>query len=244
MTLSLKNINKFYGKNHALKDFTADFSPGVNALLGPNGAGKTTLMNIITGNIVPERNDNRAIDWDGESIYKLGKNYRSILGFMPQHQGLYESFTAVRFLSYMAALKGLSAARAREQIPELLEAVELSHAAKKRLGGFSGGMKQRVLIAQALLGAPQLVILDEPTAGVDPKQRVVIRKLIQKISENKIVIISTHIVSDIETIASDVLLLKKGVIAAHGTVKELVDTLPENVEKNLENVYMKHFGDE
>jgi ABC-type multidrug transport system ATPase subunit len=244
MTLSLKNINKFYGKYHALKNFTADFSPGVNALLGPNGAGKTTLMNIMTGNIIPEKDDNRAINWNGESIYKLDKNYRSILGFMPQHQGLYESFTAVRFLSYMAALKGLSAARAREQIPELLEAVELSHAAKKRLGGFSGGMKQRVLIAQALLGAPQLVILDEPTAGVDPKQRVIIRKLIQKISENKIVIISTHIVSDIETIADDVLLLKKGVIAARGTVKELVDTLPENVEKNLENVYMEHFGDE
>jgi len=244
MILSLKNINKHYGKNHALKDFTADFSVGVNALLGPNGAGKTTLMNIIAGNIYPAKNTDNLLNWNGENVYKLGKAFRSTLGFMPQHQGVFDSFTALRFLSYIASLKGLTKEQAQEQIPRFLEAVELSDVAKKRLGGFSGGMKQRILMAQALLGEPELIILDEPTAGLDPKQRVTIRRLVKKLAENRIVIVSTHIVSDIETIADDVLLLKKGVIAARGTVDELISTLPDDIEKNLENVYMKHFGDE
>ena len=244
MILSLKNINKNYGKNSALKDFSADFSVGVNALLGPNGAGKTTLMNVISGNILPEKNTNSLITWNNESIYKLGKDYRAVIGFMPQHQGVFDSFTAVRFLSYIAALKGLTAVDAREQIPKLLEAVELGDVAKKKLGGFSGGMKQRILMAQALLGNPKLIILDEPTAGLDPKQRIIIRNLVKKLAENRIVIVSTHIVSDIETIADKVLLLKKGKITANGTVEELISALPSDTQKDLENVYMEHFGDE
>jgi ABC-type multidrug transport system ATPase subunit len=201
-------------------------------------------MNIIAGNIFPTKNAGSTLSWNGENIYNLGKSFRSVLGFMPQHQGVFDGFTAIRFLSYMAALKGLTKAEAREQIPRFLEAVELADVSKKRLGGFSGGMKQRILMAQALLGEPKLIILDEPTAGLDPKQRVIIRKLVKNLAENRIVIVSTHIVSDIETIADDVLLLKNGVIAARGTVEQLVATLPDGIDKNLENVYMQTFGDE
>jgi ABC-type multidrug transport system ATPase subunit len=163
---------------------------------------------------------------------------------MPQQQGLYESFTAIRFLSYMASLKGLSASQAREQIPELLEKVELSDVSKKRVGGFSGGMKQRILIAQALLGNPELIILDEPTAGLDPKQRITVRNLIKKLADSRVVIVSTHIVSDIEAIADSVTLLKKGAVAVRGMVEHLTEQLPENADKNLDNVYMKYFGEE
>lgn len=238
--LTLSNINKHYKQKHALKSFNFTFQNGIYGLLGPNGAGKSTLMNIISDNLQPDSGGE--IKWNGKSIYSLGEKYREILGFMPQQQSLYDTFTAVRFLSYIAALKGLSKAQAKEQIPYVLKTVELSDCAKKYIGGFSGGMKQRLLIAQALLGEPELILLDEPTAGLDPKQRVIIRRLIESLKEKAAVIVSTHIVSDVETTADKIIILKEGEIITSGTVRELISELPDSTEKNLENVYMRHFG--
>ena len=240
-TLTLTNVNKHYKQKHALKGFTYEFQNGIYGLLGPNGAGKSTLLNIISDNLTADSGSE--IKWNGMSIYELGGRYRAELGFMPQQQSLYDTFTAIRFLSYIAALKGLSKARAKAEIPQVLEKVELSEYGKKHIGGFSGGMKQRLLIAQALLGEPKLILLDEPTAGLDPKQRVIIRRLVEGLGEKAIVIVSTHIVSDVESIADRIIILKDGEINAEGTPEGLTAKLPEHCEKNLESVYMQHFGD-
>ena len=240
-TLSLNGVNKHYGQNHALVDFDYDFHDGVYGLLGPNGAGKSTMMNLITQNI-PADPDSEIL-WNGEDIKKLQAKYRRKIGFMPQQQELYPSFTASRFVGYLAALKGIKKEKIRDEVERVLDLVELSEQADQKLGGFSGGMKQRVLIAQALLGNPKLLILDEPTAGLDPKQRVITRNLISRLSKDKIVIISTHIVSDIETIADRILLIKQGELIDEGTVPELCEKVKTG-EKNLENLYMQYYGDD
>ena len=240
-TLSLNGVNKHYGQKHALIDFDYDFHDGVYGLLGPNGAGKSTMMNLITQNI-PADPDSEIL-WNGEDIGKLQAKYRRKIGFMPQQQELYPSFTASRFVGYLAALKGIKKEKIESEVERVLDLVELSEQADQKLGGFSGGMKQRVLIAQALLGNPKLLILDEPTAGLDPKQRVITRNLISRLSKDKIVIISTHIVSDIETIADRILLIKQGELIDEGTVPELCAKV-EVGEKNLENLYMQYYGDE
>ena len=241
--LEIKNISKTYKKGtvKALDDFSVTLTPGVYGLLGPNGAGKSTLMNIITDNL---NADSGEVLYDGENIKKLGKDYRSVLGYMPQQQGLYDDFTLNRFLWYMAALKGLKKKEAKEKIISLLETVNLTESAHKKLGGFSGGMKQRALIAQALLNDPEILILDEPTAGLDPRERIRIRNFISEIAEDKIVLISTHVVSDIEFIAKEIILLKEGKLISHNTCNNLTKEINNKVfEVEIEKEELKYFQD-
>ncbi len=222
MELSLNTLKKNYGTKEALKGVSLSLSPGIYGLLGPNGAGKSTLMNILVGNLAATSGE---ILLDGKSVFAMGRGYREQLGYMPQQQSLYPTFTAVRFLSYMASLKGMSREEAKQQIPDVLNRVGLLDVANKRIRGFSGGMKQRLLIAQAILGNPSILILDEPTAGLDPKQRIAIRNLIAEIALDRIVIIATHVVSDVEFIARRMILLCEGEIIAEGTREELTGAL-------------------
>lgn len=224
--LSLKAITKQYGSFTALQNFNYEFTAGVYGLLGPNGAGKSTLMNIITDNL---KATSGLVRFDGEDITKMDADFRKILGFMPQQQGIYPNFTLERFLYYMAALKGMKKADAKPQIEKLINLVNLQDSRNKRLGGFSGGMKQRALIAQAMLGEPKVIILDEPTAGLDPKERIRIRNLVAQIAFDKIVIIATHVVSDIEFIAKEVLLMKRGEIIDSGAPHILCEKIDGKV---------------
>lgn len=226
MHLQINNLTKIYGKKTALDNFSYDFTDGIYGLLGPNGAGKSTLMKMITHNLKPTSGE---IIADGKNAAQLGGEYRKLLGFMPQQQSVYPDFTLTRFLHYMAGLKGLSKKEAKPQINSLIERVNLTGYAKAKLGGFSGGMRQRALLAQALLGDPKIVILDEPTAGLDPKERISLRNLIAETAFDKIVIIATHVVPDIEFIAKEVLLLSGGKITDSGTASELCSEIDGKV---------------
>ena len=231
MKLSIDGISKSYGKNRALSDFTVTLEPGIYALLGPNGSGKSTLMNILTDNLTADNGTITYADGDGvmRDVRRMGVEFRGKLGFMPQYPGLYPNFTVERFLYYMATLKGMSKADAKRQIPELLCSVELDDVPGRRIGALSGGMKQRLALTQAVLGSPSILILDEPTAGLDPKQRILIRNYISKISFDKIVLIATHVVPDIEYIARDVIMLKKGVIVDNAPPHELTKKIDGKV---------------
>lgn len=233
MELTINHLTKSYdgGKTLALNDFTKTFYPGVYGLLGPNGAGKSTLMNMMTQNLKP---DGGEILWNGKKIDNMGKDYRALLGYMPQQQNLYDGFTGEEFLWYMASLKGLSKKRAGERIDSLLGTVNLEHARYKRIQAYSGGMKQRLLIAQALLNDPAILIMDEPTAGLDPQERIRIRNFISEISSGKIVILATHVISDIEFIAREILLIRRGNMIRQGEPRELLAGLNGMVW----NVYM------
>lgn len=222
MILEFQNIKKSYGSNVALKGFSARFDEGIYALLGPNGSGKTTLMNILTGNL---RADGGVItftqvDEPPKEIISMGKEFRKLLGFMPQYPGMYPNFTLQEFLWYVATLKNIGSDLPRkdrralisEQIQSVLNAVELDDVSHHKIGTLSGGMKQRLALAQAVLGDSKILVLDEPTAGLDPKQRISIRNYIARIALKKIVIIATHVVSDVEFIAKEIILLKKGEI--------------------------------
>ncbi|MDF2539296.1 MAG: type transport system ATP-binding protein [Herbinix sp.] len=226
MVLEMKGLSKQYGSIYALKDFTTTLTEGVYGILGPNGAGKSTLMNLLTDNV---KRDKGEILYDGQDILKMGGEFRKLLGYMPQQQGLYDHFSARKFLFYMAALKGLSRKQARKEIEFLLELVGLNKEAHRKLGGFSGGMRQRVLLATALLGDPKILILDEPTAGLDPEERIRIRNFISEIAQNKIVLLATHVVSDIECIAAKVLLIKKGQLMKEATPYELIESIEGKV---------------
>lgn len=242
MELILKNLKKTYGNVKALKGINYTFTPGVYGILGSNGAGKSTMINLITDNVKRDKNGGEILFCDDNSdtaeavdILKLGSKFRSFIGYMPQQQGYYADFTPKAFLKYMADIKGVkkkeivdnngskSYISVNEQIDKLLELVNLTDAAYKRIGGFSGGMKQRVLLAQALLGNPKILILDEPTAGLDPKERIHIRNYIAKLSKDRIILFATHVVSDIECIADKVILLKEGQIIEAGSPVQLID---------------------
>lgn len=238
MYLTLNCISKSYGDKIALNGFSCEFSPGIYALLGPNGSGKTTLMNIIVGNLKQDSGNIYYYDTDvSEKKIASGKDYRQLLGYMPQYSNMYDDFTLFRFMWYIANLKDignhLSGNSRKEYIKsgifKILNAVELDNVAHAKICTLSGGMKQRLCLAQALLGNPRIIVLDEPTAGLDPQQRIMIRTLISKFALESIVIIATHIVSDIENIAREFIFIKKGVIVAKDEKQPLLDKIKDKV---------------
>ena len=223
MELSIKQLGKQYRHDFwGLKDFNIQVQAGILGLLGPNGAGKSTFMRMLATITKPSEG---TITWNGVDIGKSPDALRAVLGYLPQDFGVYPNLNAVEFLEYMAAIKGLSARAARRRIDELLQLVNLTEAAKRPLGGYSGGMKQRVGIAQALLNDPQLLIVDEPTVGLDPEERVRFRNLLSDLSGERIVVLSTHIVSDVEATATRIALVNKG--------KLLREAAPEDLLKEL-----------
>jgi ABC-type multidrug transport system ATPase subunit len=223
----IKSVTKRYrGGVQALSNFSLTLKPGVLGLLGPNGAGKTTLMSILA--TITRATEGRVL-WNNVDLARDPDVLRSVLGYLPQDFGVYPNLSAVEFLEYLAAVKGLDAALARKRIGELLELVNLTDARKRPLGGFSGGMRQRVGIAQALLNDPELLIVDEPTAGLDPEERVRFRNLLSELSGERIVILSTHIVSDVEATATDIALVAKGTLVAHATPEALLKSVEGKV---------------
>ncbi len=227
MKLSVNQLGKQYRRDFwGLKDFTIEVQPGILGLLGPNGAGKSTLMRMLATITKPTEG---TISWDGVDTVKSPDTLRAVLGYLPQDFGIYPNLNAVEFLEYMAAIKGLGAKAAKRRIDELLQVTNLVGAAKQPLGGYSGGMKQRVGIAQALLNDPQLLIVDEPTVGLDPEERVRFRNLLSDLSGERIVILSTHIVSDVEATATRIALVHKGGLLRNAAPEELLKELEGKV---------------
>ncbi len=239
MVLQFHDISKSYGKTRALQHFSVELSEGVYALLGPNGSGKTTLMNILTGNLKADAGYITFADGTNapEDIDAMGKRFRKHLGFMPQYPGMYGNFTLEEFLWYIATLKDVGSelhekerkALIKAQIDGVLQAVELSDVSHRRIRTLSGGMKQRLALAQAVLGDPKILILDEPTAGLDPKQRIAVRNYISRIALDKIVIIATHVVSDVEFIAKEIIMLRKGEVLCMAPQQELLQKIADKV---------------
>ena len=226
MELTINNLTKEFGGFRAVDSVNETLGPGVYGLLGVNGAGKTTLMRMLTTLLQPSSG---SILWDGEDIFAMEGRFRSILGYLPQDFGFYPNFTVEEYLQYIASIKGLRPAAAKMRVKELLYQVGLSKARTKKMKTLSGGMKRRAGIAQAMLGDPKLLILDEPTAGLDPNERIRLRNLISELSEDRVVLLSTHIVSDVEYIAGKILLMRNGRIAVSGTAQELSASMPERV---------------
>lgn len=223
--IEIENITKTYGKKKALDQVNITFKEGIYGLLGPNGAGKSTLINIL---VTALAQTDGIIKYNGIDIRNPKSNYLKNLGFLPQNPRFYKNYTAEEFLKYMAALKNVEGNIA-QKVDELLNFVNLSEEKKNKIGNFSGGMVQRIGVAQALINDPKIVIFDEPTAGLDPKERIRFRNLLSEISKNRTVILATHIVPDVEYIANKVILLNKGKIISTGTPHELMDSIENNV---------------
>jgi len=225
--LTIDNVSKLYGGgNWALRNFSLQLSPGVLGLLGPNGAGKTTLMSILA--TITRATEGRVM-WNDADLASKPDVLRSTLGYLPQDFGVYPNLNAVEFLEYLAAVKGLDGPASKRRIDELLNLVNLADVRKRPLSGYSGGMKQRIGIAQALLNDPQLLIVDEPTAGLDPEERVRFRNLLSELSGERIVILSTHIVSDVEATATDIALISQGALVAHASPEALLQRVEGKV---------------
>jgi len=227
MKLTIEHLSKQYRRDlWGLRDFDLELHPGVYGLLGPNGAGKSTLMRMLATITQPTAG---AIHWNDTDIGKSPDVLRAVLGYLPQDFGVYPNLTGLEFLEYMAAIKGLDGKSARRRIDELLIVVNLADAAKRPLGGYSGGMKQRVGIAQALLNDPQLLIVDEPTVGLDPEERVRFRNLLSDLSGERIIILSTHIVSDVEAVATEIVVVSQGRKLQQATPEKLLQRLDGQV---------------
>lgn len=227
MELVIEGVSKLYkGKVWGLKDFSLELGHGVLGLVGPNGAGKSTLMRILA--TVTKPTEGR-VTWNGADIARSPDELRAVLGYLPQDFGVYPNLNAVEFLEYLAAIKGLDGKLARQRIDELLQVFGLVEVRKRPLGGYSGGMKQRVGIAQALLNDPQLLIVDEPTAGLDPEERVRFRNLLADLAGERVVILSTHIVSDVEAAATEIAILNQGYLLWHSVPEDLLRTVEGKV---------------
>ncbi|MEG1366925.1 MAG: ATP-binding cassette domain-containing protein [Oscillospiraceae bacterium] len=243
--LTIEKLTKQYPVPHskgalpykkALGGVSFTLSPGLYGLLGPNGAGKSTLINIITGSLSPTEGK---VLWDGKSTAVLGGKFRDILGYMPQQQNLYDSFTGLLFLQYLAALKEIKPKDTAAEVERVAALVHLTAELPKKLSAYSGGMKQRLLAAAALMGAPKLIIMDEPTAGLDPKERVRLREVLAELGKSKIVLVATHVVSDVESVADEIILLKHGEIVDKASPAALCEKYKA---QSLEDVYLSIFG--
>lgn len=240
MELKLEHISKEYKNTTAFDDFSMTFSEGIYGLLGPNGAGKSTLMKLITRNIKPTAGE---IYLDGTDIHTLKREYQRLIGYMPQQQAIYPFYTGRMFLAYMGLLKGVEKKVLNDEIEKYASKVNLLDVLDRKVGTYSGGMKQRLLIAQAFLGDSKIIIFDEPTAGLDPKERIHVRNLIHDNSAGKIILIATHVVQDIEDIASQIMLLKKGVLIEMAAPEILTGRITDKENPDLEDVYLSIFGE-
>lgn len=230
MELMIHNVRKSFGDKNAVNGLTVELTKGVYGFLGANGSGKTTLMRMIATVMKPSEGK---ILLNGKDIFEMDEEYRDLLGYLPQHIGYYKNFSAEKFLHYIAALKGIDKKETKNRVNELISLVGLEEVKKKKIKTYSGGMKQRVGIAQALLNDPKILILDEPTAGLDPKERIRLRNLLSEIANERIVLLSTHIVSDIEFIAKELLIMKNGQLVEKGTIERLLKELEGKVWTTL-----------
>lgn len=227
MDLQIQGITQCFNKNNiAIDDLSLHLRPGITGLLGPNGAGKSSLMRLLATIVSPSKGD---ILLEGKSIFKKNTHYRSMLGYLPQYFGVYENLSAVEFLNYIAAIKGIDRKSAQVEIEKWLNRLNLSEVANQAMSSYSGGMRQRVGIAQALLNSPKIVIFDEPTVGLDPDERARFRDVLVEISDNSIVLLSTHIVSDVESIADQIAIMQSGKLVAHGECESLLSKIQNKV---------------
>lgn len=234
--LEMRNVSKTYKDIQALKNVNLILENGVYALLGPNGAGKSTLMNSLCCQMKIEGD----ILWNERDIRSIKNEYYQILGYAPQQQGLYDEFSGLRFLTYMALLKGINKSDIRQEVQRVAKIVNMTPYLSKKCKTYSGGMKQRLLVAQALIGNPKIILLDEPTAGLDPRERVSLREVFRRLGQDRILLIATHVVSDVENIANQVIFLRQGEIVNKGTVDELLEIYHKD---KLEDVYVEIQGE-